>query len=389
MVVSASDWIKGISLSIIASIIGGASKLALRKSFLLEEETVSSSNLKADTDYVADCNDDGFARRSKQIRTLRLAAWVRLSGMFGMTVLNPLCGVLAVNFASPSIVAPFAGVTLVWIVLFAETLIGERPSYKQVFAASLIVFGEVIIAIYGDHTNDEGVTLAELEQSYREPAFRIFLCILAVWLTLIFYWMDRAKSPVLKRFAWGVSGGTITGLQNFVKDWLTIIKAQEGLPWYFFPFLFLAMGAGLSGLLMLTGCMKRYDATYSASTFVGSFVITASIMSAVHYNTFANLESTINYIMYPVGLLILMAGLWVLVQETKGEVEVLDEENGRDDVTKSVDLADEPSDNSSRLLYYLGLSLVVQEIRACVQGGPAIEEESLLHGRAKESYNGV
>jgi len=36
--VSASEWIKGISLSILASIIGGASKLAIRKSWLMLRE---------------------------------------------------------------------------------------------------------------------------------------------------------------------------------------------------------------------------------------------------------------------------------------------------------------------------------------------------------------
>jgi len=36
--VTASDWVKGIALSVAASIIGGASKLAIRKSWLLEHE---------------------------------------------------------------------------------------------------------------------------------------------------------------------------------------------------------------------------------------------------------------------------------------------------------------------------------------------------------------
>jgi hypothetical protein len=36
-------------------------------------------------------------------------------------------------------------------------------------------------------------------------------------------------------------------------------------------------------LLCLSSCMKRYDATYSAAMFVVSFVISASLMSAVHY----------------------------------------------------------------------------------------------------------
>lgn len=50
--------------------------------------------------------------------------------------------------------------------------------------------------------------------------------------------------------------------------------------------------------------------------FVGSFIVTASIMADIHYHTFANLTGLVNFIMYPIGLVILMIGLYVLVQDT-------------------------------------------------------------------------
>ena len=92
----------------------------------------------------------------------KTALALRFSGMIGMTFLNPLFCVLAMNYASPSILAPFSGLTLVWIVLFSETMIEEKPNGKQIAAAFFIVFGEVIVAVWGDHTNDEGVGLDDL-----------------------------------------------------------------------------------------------------------------------------------------------------------------------------------------------------------------------------------
>lgn len=202
MTVSASDWIKGISLSIAASIIGGASKLAIRKSYLMEQVTSTSTGSDA-IDNVSEGESDGSAsslagfllvetgledadtesmgsysssarlHESTATRSLAgsyqqqvpsapkssLPLALRLSGMFGMTFLNPLCCVLAMNYASPSILAPFSGLTLVWIVVFSHPVIGEQPSARQVFAAALIVTGEVVVAVWGDHTNDEGVTV--------------------------------------------------------------------------------------------------------------------------------------------------------------------------------------------------------------------------------------
>jgi hypothetical protein len=92
-------------------------------------------------------------------------AWVyvlRGFGMVGMTFLNPLCGVLAMNFASPSILAPFSGLTLVWIILFSDALIGEKPTSTQVLAALMIVLGEVVVALYGDHTNDDEISVQDV-----------------------------------------------------------------------------------------------------------------------------------------------------------------------------------------------------------------------------------
>jgi hypothetical protein len=247
-IVSASDWTKGIGLSILASIIGGASKLAIRKSWLLEEEQQRQQELLAlvlqgeeeihqyalhsspprlqeeDTDVVEtnlnininlnlnthardslkrqnsqeedtdslrlrhslprsaseiledddndmhdndndmhdndndNDNEDGSTRKRK----LLLARVLRGSGMIGMTLLNPLACVLAMNYASPSILAPFSGLTLVWIVLLSNPIIGEQPTLPQVMAACLIIFGEVIVAMFGDHTNNEGVTIQDV-----------------------------------------------------------------------------------------------------------------------------------------------------------------------------------------------------------------------------------
>jgi drug/metabolite transporter (DMT)-like permease len=371
--VSASDWIKGISLSILASMIGGASKLAIRKSWLLQQrwEDEIENHLHAGDSLLrirsiaslAESSDseDGLEDDEENSRTLAvvaneidstdsvtyndearlryenaglemmeairkkqryLAYTLRGSGMFGMTCLNPLCCVLAMNYASPSILAPFSGLTLVWIVLLSRPLIRESPSRRQVVAAVFIIVGEVVVAVFGDHKNDEGVTVADVRQSYLEVSFMLYFGGTVLLMLLLVHWM-RSGSPILKRFAWGVSGGIITGLQNFLKDSLTLIKAvkisdtEESYPWFGFLLIVLAVSTSFGGLLLLTACMKRFDATYSSAMFVGSFVVSASIMSAIHYNTFSQLQSLANLILYPAGLLILMAGVLILVQESR------------------------------------------------------------------------
>jgi len=222
MSVSASDWGKGIALSVAASIVGAASKLAIRKSWLLEhqaeqEETLMIPTeeplpddtlvpvdvccgldtctphqrrghlLTEETDPLEDFEEDDYEHEEDgqslsesgsailvygpETRRVRFSpvswlAWgLRASGMLGMSVLNPLCCVFAMNYASPSILAPFSGLTLVWIVLLSSPLIGEQPSTRQIVAAALIVLGEVVVAVFGDHTNDEDVTVHDVVSS--------------------------------------------------------------------------------------------------------------------------------------------------------------------------------------------------------------------------------
>lgn len=369
--ITASDWAKGIFLSIIASIIGGASKLSIRKSWLIqaeaanqytyheeEEGSLSTSNddlLSNDntTDepdnpiiddnnnneqiitppaQAADATDQDEQQQQRRRRPSPVWCYfLRGCGMFGMSVLNPICCVLAMNYASPSILAPFSGLTLVWVILFSPLVNNEQPSSRQILACCFIIAGEVIVAIFGDHTNDEGITVAEVVLSYKKPAFILYFVGLILYLIVMTYWINYSKSYLLRRFAWGCSGGAITGAQNFLKDSLTIVKAvavddqQQHLPWIFYVLFLSAASTAFIGLLILTACMKRYDTTYSAASFVGSFVVSASIMAAVHFDTFAGLEGILNYVLYPLGIAVLMIGVYILVRESNESYEEEDE----------------------------------------------------------------
>jgi hypothetical protein len=461
--VSADDWVKGVGWSLLSSIIGAASKLAIRKSWLIEHQHESSSEVPtaedpsvpsdASSDFLLmetpqgevlktplsdglettrdslrlrrhspessplnveaysmvnddddDDDDDGVSgieedddssdndrrslfessspsskrgggrRRHLQLnppndedhpqKSMWLAYFLRSMGMLGMTVFNPLSTVIAMNYASPSILAPFSGLTLVWIILLSKPLLGEKTTPAQVLACSFILVGEVVVAAFGDHTNDDGVTVEDVvrvcslkevsgkrrrsgfihsfihavssssfsirthrqKQSYLQPPFLIYCVGLFLWMVILTRWMLLPTvSPTLQRFSWGVWGGSITGLQNFLKDALTVLKATSSTaphigpipvpPLLFFVLFAGAILAAFSGLCVLTLCMKRYDVTYSASMFVGSFVVSASIMSAVHYNTFSHLHSLQDFVLYPAGLVFLIIGVVMLAQE--------------------------------------------------------------------------
>ena len=182
--ITVSDWIKGIGFSVLASVIGASSKLAIRKSWLMEEESSFSSSISHASNH---SNSDSRIRRTDGIEeggssvgssvsgdglawgdTRRWPRTLRCLGFLGMTFLNPACSVTAMNYASPSILAPFSGLTLVWVILFSQPVVGETPTLRQVVACACILTGEVIVALFGDHTNDEGVTIEDVVRSYKK-----------------------------------------------------------------------------------------------------------------------------------------------------------------------------------------------------------------------------
>ena len=161
---------------------------------------------------------------------------------------------------------------------------------------------------------------ASQRQSYHEWRFLTYIGCATLWFLFLAYLMRYSRSPMVRRFAWGTSGGSLAGFQNFLKDSLTVLKATshpgstESVPTGLFVGLIgLAAFAAFAGLLLLTACMKRYDATYSSAMFVGSFVISASVMSVIHYDTINHLDDTVDLILYPTGLVILMAGVSLLL----------------------------------------------------------------------------
>jgi drug/metabolite transporter (DMT)-like permease len=341
MLLLLSTWTKGIALSIMATIIGGASKLAIRKSWILELSLQEQEPLSLFALEQPEGSETENRERESQaldeslgMRVRKKALCLRLMGMLGMTLLNPLCGVLAMRYASPSITAPFSGLTLVWIIVFSETFVGEAPSKSQIYAAGFILFGEVITALFGDHTNDQGKTIQEVVMSYKEPVFLSYLLGVTLWLVLLTTFIRSSPNETIKRFAWGASGGSMTGIQNFMKDSLTILQSHEEIPWFFPIMLLMAIIIAFGGLQFLSGCMKRYDVTFSSSMFVGSYVVSASIMSAAHYHTFENLGSKVDYFLYPIGLIMLLFGVYILVKKNDIVHDGINHEDDAVDVRK-------------------------------------------------------
>ena len=65
-------------------------------------------------------------------------------------------------FASPSILAPISGLALASVVLGSKPVLGEQPERNQIVGASLVVIGEVMVSLFGDHSSHIAENLEEI-----------------------------------------------------------------------------------------------------------------------------------------------------------------------------------------------------------------------------------
>ena len=151
VVAHAGSWKLGVLFGFVTSCVSALSKLAIRKSWLMLETNRKSNE--------SDKNNDDDANDRKVIMASKTMRW---AGILGMSALNPIFDVLALSNANPSLLAPFSGLALAWIILLSEQLIGEPPQRIQVCASGLIGFGLILAMAFGDHTNNENATLEEV-----------------------------------------------------------------------------------------------------------------------------------------------------------------------------------------------------------------------------------
>ena len=82
----------------------------------------------------------------------------------------------------------------------------------------MIVFGEVIVTIFGDHGSDEPLEIDGFNDIYRSFRMVTFVISFAIYFTIVCYVaMKREDWTRANKVAWGIGGGSISGLLMFVK----------------------------------------------------------------------------------------------------------------------------------------------------------------------------
>eukprot|EP00493_Phyllostaurus_siculus_P016448 UN16696 len=112
-------WLIGVGLAVGATGIGTLGRISMRWSHILM--------------------DDGKSAKSFKILLIAISC----------LVINPIMDVLALAFASPTLLTPLAGTTLVWNVVLAHFILKEQLTIYAVAGSGIALVGCVLVGIFG------------------------------------------------------------------------------------------------------------------------------------------------------------------------------------------------------------------------------------------------
>ena len=208
-------------------------------------------------------------------------------GLFFTAVVDPVFDLSAYSFAAQSIIAPCAGMVVVWNVLLAPYTLQEKLTRARLIGAVLVCIGTVIMGLCGNH-DDVDRTVAEYIELFSRPAAIIYYVIFTLYAGAMTYVILR-KGRFASSFALGALGGSFAGnmfttkavveMADCFRDYDRSVEEIEGCsPNPFlgptpYPFASVSMACACISLYLLAVGLRDFEALYMITVFEGFMII--------------------------------------------------------------------------------------------------------------------
>ena len=130
-------------------------------------------------------------------------------GLFFTAVIDPVFDLSAYSFAAQSIIAPCAGMVVVWNVLLAPYTLQEKLTAPRLIGAVLVCIGTVIMGLCGNH-DDVDRSVTEYLVLFSRPAAIVYYISFTLYCGAMTYVILR-KGRFASSFALGALGGSFAG----------------------------------------------------------------------------------------------------------------------------------------------------------------------------------
>lgn len=248
--------------------------------------------------------------------------WIaKVAGIALQFIIGPICDGVSYAFAPQSVIAPFAGLSLVWNTALAPLLLGEVLTINRLVGCAIITAAVVGFAFLNLGREEPAFSMAFLEHQLYRPRVAAYAVSFGAWSYInVRFLMSRPSGDRIRGLSLGMMGGSIAGNMFCLKAAVELVETSvtTGLvEIWLHPLTYLmisgAAGFGICNAGFLAAGIEEYEALFMAAAFIGSNVVGNWVSAAVVLGDFDNLPP--EELILHVGLLLgVVFGIYVLVQ---------------------------------------------------------------------------
>lgn len=336
-------WPLGLLLSAVSSIFGILGKLFLKLAHNEREREEDEEERAGKTRQFT--SDGRVVTHSSKVWYMYFYA-----GLVSMLVLNPALGAVAYMFATQSLLAPMAGLTIGWNTLMGPLLLPHERLTTNDFVGALLIFtGCVLVGVSGTHETPP-MSVEELTKRFVSFPFLLYLVALLFVMSFLVYYAKEAlrynwsgvkmrggtpgRSRTLElsqmsRVTLSILSGVMSGQLFFLAATMKIVHDDETKSKAFtYPILYIcivgAISTALFGLYLLNEALKVEDAVVVIYLYEASYILAGAISGLCFFRDMRHLSAW-HYVIYSLSLLLILLGIYVVAKRNNQQAE--DEEN--------------------------------------------------------------
>ena len=254
--------------------------------------------------------------------------WYYPLGLVCTAVIDPAFDISAYGFAAQSIIAPMAGMVVVWNIMIAPFTLGERLTRSRTIGALLIVIGTLFVGIFGNHKEFKRSVDDYLDLFSSSLALTYYFAFAIFTGACVHFY--KHGTPFVSGFSIGALGGALAGNMFTTKAVVEMMKCVAttdadadpcATPCSFnpfltiWPYLFVTVSLTLAcvSLYMLAVGLRHFEALYMITVFEGFMIVSGSLSgNLVMYE----MEGQPAHLLalYSLAIGVILVGLFVLLQ---------------------------------------------------------------------------
>lgn len=279
-VVHSLTWLIGVGLAVGATGIGTVGRIFMRWSHILKE---SSEN-----------------RKSMHVLLIAIL----------FLIINPAMDVLSLAFASPTLLTPLAGTTLVWNVILAHIILKEHLTVYAVGGSAIALFGCILVGIFGPKDDPTFESYDDVMALWERNTFHVYAFCQVVLLSL-FAILIQVGSHFVRGVCYALVAGTFSGMFFSLKCSVELIRIGATHHLITYIIILSAAATPLIGIIVLYYGLKEYDALVLLPVYHAALVLTGTTSSAVFFKDLQTLNMVRAFI-FSAAIVVILIGAVVV-----------------------------------------------------------------------------